>query len=72
MLVPDAGNDAGFQSKTRRSDRNIGRTPPDRLAKTGHVFEPTAYLLSVKVHGRATNGDNIKICRHRRIHLHRV
>ena len=68
MLGADTGDDAGLEAKARRADGGVGGAAAHRLGEGRHVLKPSADLLSVKVHGRPADGDDIEASRggHRR------
>jgi len=51
-----------FQPEPRRADRDIGRAAADGFRKGTDIFQPRTDLLTVKVDGRAADGDHVE-CR---------
>ena len=67
VLVADAGDEPGLEAETRGADGGVGGAAADRFGEGGHVLQPPADLLSVKIHGRPADGDHVETgrCGHR-------
>ena len=60
MLGTDTGDEPDLEAEARGTDGSVGGAAADRLGEGGHVLQPPADLLTVKVHGRAADGDDVE------------
>ena len=60
VLVADPRHKTALETEARRADGDVGGAAADGFGKARHVFETSADLLAVEVHGGPPDGDDVK------------
>ena len=60
VFVAHAREHGAAQAQTRDARTEVGRGAPEILGEALHVFEPATDLLAVKIHGGASQADQVQ------------